>query len=272
MSNEITDFTETQLRELFTKVGLSRDLTERAIKDYERFRASELDELFFLSASELREVNTIRDVINRKATKNGWDIVDKILQDYLFYIDSKSKIAENYQKNKDWARVFYTAVYSDSSVDQESFIDYIEEVYQTKIKDVKQLQELTGIYKLNRWDNKLKDYKPVGEVEAKNNAIRELNEVLTGARFNKFERAIKKALVEGAKYKDLIQIKPEDYGLTEDSGKKQYTTILYAISSEYLLAESTVLSPKPRDIAEDLEAPLSVIMDSFLISRKVWIV
>lgn len=188
----------------------------------------------------------------------------------------KSQIAETYNKTKDWATVLNTDVYSDSYEAQESFIELIEETYNTKVKDVKQLQELTGIYKLDSWDEKLKDFKPAGEVEAKNNATRELDEVLTRARFNKLKRAIKTALDEGAKYKDLIQIKPEDYGLTESweycYSSDQYTTILWAISKEYLISEPgfTVLAPKPRDIAEDLEAPLSVIMDSFMLTRKVW--
>jgi replicative superfamily II helicase len=268
MNNEIKDFTATQLRGFFTEVGLSPELTERAIKDYERYRASELDELFFLSATELRDINTLSDVINRKKIKNGEDLVEEIFQSYMQYIDYKSQIAETYQKTKDWATVFNTDVYSDVYEAQESFIDYIEQTYQTKIKDIKQLQELTGIYKLNSWDEKLKEYKPVGDEEAKENAIRELDETLTRARFNKFSRAIGRALDEGAKYKDLIQIQAKDYGLPESwrycLASDQYTTILWAISLDYLLAEPsfTVLTPKPRDIAEDLEAPLSVIMDA----------
>lgn len=267
MNNEIKDFSATQLRGFFSGIGLSPDLTEKAIKDYERYRASELNELFFLSASELRDIKTLKDVINRKKIKNGDEVVEEILRDYLWYIDTKSKIAETYQKTKDWGTVFTTDVYSDSSKSQESFIDYIEEVYQTKIKDIKQLQELTGIYKLNSWDESLKDFKPVGEDEAKQNAIRELDETLTRARYNKFSRAIGKALDEGAKYKNLIQIKPQDYGLPESwkycLASDQYTTILWAISLDYFLREPgfIVLAPKPRDIAEDLEAPLSVVMD-----------
>lgn len=268
MNNEIKDFTVTQLRGFFTEIGLSPELTEKAIKDYERYRASELNELFFLSASELRDIKTLKDVINRKAIKNGEDLVEEILLNYLWYIDTKSKIAETYQKTKDWATVFNTDVYSDSYEAQESFIDYIEEVYQTKIKDIKQLQELTEIYKLNSWDEKLKNYKLVVDEEAKENAIRELDETLTRARFNKFSRAVGRALNEGAKYKDLIQIKPQDYGLPESweycLASDQYTTILWAISLDYFLREPgfIVLAPKPRDIAEDLEAPLSVIMDA----------
>ena len=270
MSNEITDFSAIQLREAFTQTGLPPELTERAIKDYMRFRASELDELFLLNEYQLRDFKTVRDIVigSRKKLKDGNELFDEILFNYLSYIDYKSQIAETYQKTKDWATVFNTDVYSDVYEAQESFIDYIEQTYQTKIKDIKQLQELTGIYKLNSWDEKLKEYKPVGDEEAKENAIRELDETLTRARFNKFSRAVSKALNEGAKYKDLIQIQPKDYGLPESwrycLASDQYTTIVWAISLDYLLAEPSfiVLAPKPRDIAEDLEAPLSVIMDA----------
>jgi len=270
MSNEITDFSAIQLREAFTQTGLPPELTERAIKDYMRFRASELDELFLLNEYQLRDFKTVRDIVigSRKKLKDGNELFDEILFNYLSYIDYKSQIAETYQKTKDWATVFNTDVYSDVYEAQESFIDYIEQTYQTKIKDIKQLQELTGIVKLNSWDEKLKDFKPVGEAEAKENAIRELDETLTRARFNKFSRAIGRALDEGAKYKDLIQIEPKDYGLPESwrycLASDQYTTILWAISLDYFLREPgfIVLAPKPRDIAEDLEAPLSVIMDA----------
>ena len=141
MNNEIKDFSAIQLREAFTQTGLPPELTERAIKDYERYRASELDELFLLRKYELNDINTIKDLItrNRKKLKDGNEIFDEVLYTYLSYIDYKSQIAETYQKTKDWATVFTTDVYSDVYEAQESFIDYIEQTYQTKIKDIKKL-------------------------------------------------------------------------------------------------------------------------------------
>jgi len=126
------------------------------------------------------------------------------LRDYLKY---KKQIAETYQESKDWGVVFSTSVYSDENEAQEAFIDYIEETYQTNVKDGKHLQKLTGITHLDSWDSKAGKYiTPDTEEEAKENAIRELEETVLNSRYSKYFRALKKALQEGAKYKDLLQI------------------------------------------------------------------
>ena len=179
------------------------------------------------------------------------------LESEIYSRDLKG-INEAYSKSKSWEDVISSDYFnSDENTSMEAFIDLVEDVYKTEIKDTKQLEELTGLITLLPKELTL-EY------------------ILTSSRYSKFSRAISKALEEGAKYKDLIQIKPKDYKLPESwSGclsSDQYTTILWAISFTYLLNEPgyTVLAPKPRDIAEDLEAPLSVIIDAFLISRKVW--
>jgi hypothetical protein len=179
------------------------------------------------------------------------------LESEIYSRDLKG-ITEAYSKSKSWEDVINSDYFnSDENTSMEAFIDLVEDVYKTEIKDIKQLDKLTGLITLLPKELTLEF-------------------ILTSSRYSKFNRAISKALDEGAKYKDLIQIKPKDYGLPETwSGclsSDQYTTILWAISFSYYLNEPgfTVLAPKPRDIAEDLEAPLSVIMDAFLISRKVW--
>ena len=179
------------------------------------------------------------------------------LESEIYSRDLKG-ITEAYSKSKSWEDVISSDYFNSYSYgSMEAFIDLVEDVYKTEIKDTKQLEELTGLITLLPKELTL-EY------------------ILTSSRYSKFSRAISKALEEGAKYKDLIQIKPKDYRLPESwSGclsSDQYTTILWAISDSYFLAEPgyTVLAPKPRDIAEDLEAPLSVILDAFLISRKVW--
>jgi len=268
------DYSEVTLRDIFTQAGLTSDLTERAIRDYQRYRESELSSLSILSGNDIKQIGAEALADKVRNLRSGGEIVAEILRDYLRYLNYKKQIAETYQESKDWGVVFSTSVYSDVKEAQESFIDYVEEVYQTKIKDIKQLQELTGIYKLNSWDEKLKEYKPVGEDEAKENAIRELDETLTRARYNKFSRAIGKALDEGAKYKDLIQIKPQDYGLPESweycLGSDQYSSILWALSIEFLINEpaSLMLLPDLRSIAQEIEAPYSVLMDCYNLTNK----
>jgi len=261
-------FSDIQLREIFNRAGLNSLDIDRAIADYTRYRESELSSLSLLSHRELQNLG--KDAF--KGLKQGGEIVDNILRDYLRYIDYKKEIAENYQESKDWGLVFSTSCYSDVKEAQESFIDYVEETYKTKVKDSKHLQELIGITHLDSWDKKAGKYiTPETEEGAKENAIRELEETITGARYSKYFRSLEKALQEGAKYKDLLLIEPKDFNLPETwSGtraKDKYSSMLYAISYEYIISEnSLMLLPNLRSIAEELEAPYSVLMDCY----KLW--
>jgi uncharacterized protein YaaR (DUF327 family) len=278
MSKEINKsyYTEEQLRNIFTKVGLSSQDTDRAIADYMRYRMSELSSLSVLTLEELTNLGEealIEEV--RKNLKDGKELVREIYVDYLRYINYKKQIAETYQESKDWGVVFSTSVYSDVKEAQESFIDYVEEIYQTKVKDGKHLQKLTGITHLDSWDSKAgKYFTPETEEEAKENAIRELEETVINSRYSKYFRALEKALQEGAKYKDLLQIKPQDYGLPKTwsgcLGSDQYSSILWALSFEYLINEpaSLMLLPDLRSIAQEIEAPYSVLMDCFNLTNR----
>ena len=186
------------------------------------------------------------------------------------YLKHLKEIREAYEESKDWGVVFSTSVYSDVKEAQESFIDYVEETYQTKVKDGKHLQKLTGITHLDSWDSKAGKYiTPDTEEEAKENAIRELEETVINSRYSKYFRALEKALQDGVKYKDLLQIKPQDFGLPKTwsgcLGSDQYSSILWAISFEFLINEpaSLMLLPDLRSIAQEIEAPYSVLMDCY---------
>lgn len=262
------DYSEVTLRDIFTQAGLNSDLTERAIRDYQRYRESELSSLSILSGNDIRQIGAealVDKVINLRI---GGEIVADILKVYLHYLNYKKQIAETYQESKDWGVVFSTSVYSDVEDAQEAFVDYVEETYQTKVKDSKHLQKLTGITHLDSWDSKAGKYiTPDTEEEAKENAIRELEETLIRSRYSKYFRALEKALQEGVKYKDLLQIKPQDFGLPKTwSGclsSDQYSSILWALSFEFLINEPASLAwlPSLRTIAEEIQAPYSVLMD-----------
>ena len=261
---------EATLRDIFTQAGLNSDLTERAIRDYQRYRESELSSLSILSGNDIRQIGAeaLEDKVRNLII--GGSIMLEILRDYLRYLNYKKQIAETYQESKDWGVVFSTSVYSDVKDTQEAFIDYVEETYQTKIKDAKHLQNLTGITHLDSWDSKAGKYiTPDTEEEAKENAIRELEETLIVSRHSKYFRALEKALQEGAKYKDLLQIKPQDFGLPKTwsgcLGSDQYSSILWAISFEFLINEPRSLAwlPSLRTIAEEIQAPYSVLMDCY---------
>ena len=169
------------------------------------------------------------------------------------YLNYKKQIAETYQESKDWDKVISTAVYSDVIASMEAFVDYVEETYQTKVKDGKHLQKLTGI---------------------KEETLEGLEETLINSRYSKYFRALRKALQEGAKYKDLLQIKPQDFGLPKTwsgcDGSDQYSSILWAINYEFLIENVGLLFYYPglRSIAEEIEAPYSVLMDCYKLTYE----
>lgn len=271
----LVDFSEIQLREIFTKAGLNSQDIDKAIADYMRYRESELSSLSILSYKDLQNLGAEAFTEEVFKLRQGGEIVEEILRDYLRYINYKKQIAETYQESKSWVKVFSTSVYSDVKEAQESFIDYVEETYQTKIKDAKHLQNLTGITHLDSWDSKAGKYiTPDTEEEAKENAIRELEETLINSKYSKYFRALERALQEGAKYKDLLQIKPQDYGLPKTwsgcLGSDQYSSILWALSFEFMINEpaSLMLLPDLRSIAQEIEAPYSVLMDCYNITNK----
>lgn len=247
------DYSEVTLRDIFTQAGLNSDLTERAIRDYQRYRESELSSLSILSGNDIRQIGAEALADKVSNLRRGGEIVEEILRDYLRYLNYKKQIAETYQESKDWDKVITTAVYSDVNEAQEAFIDYVEETYQTKVKDGKHLQKLTGITE---------------------ETLEGLEETVINSRYSKYFRALEKALQEGVKYKDLLQIKPQDYGLPKTwsgcLGSDQYSSILWALSFEFLINEpaSLMLLPDLRSIAQEIQAPYSVLMDCYNLTNK----
>lgn len=170
------------------------------------------------------------------------------------YLKHLKEIREVYEESKDWNKVISTAVYLYEEEAQEAFIDYVEEVYKTKVKDAKHLQKLTGI---------------------KAETLEGLEETVLNSRFSKYFRALETALQEGAKYKDLLQIKPQDFGLPKNFkrnrivGSDQYSSILWALSFEFLINEraSLMFLPDLRSIAQEIKAPYSVLMDAYKLTN-----
>ena len=181
-----------------------------------------------------------------------------------FYNRDLKGIKEAYSKSKSWEDVITSGYFnSDEATSMEAFIDFVEETYQTKIKDAKDLDKLTGIKSLlSKEPNIEKGKEPT------------LEYILTRAKNSKYFRALERALQEGAKYKDLLQIKPQDYGLPKTwsgcLGSDQYSSILWALSFEFLINEpaSLTLLPDLRSIAQEVEAPYSVLMDCYNLTNK----
>ena len=246
------DHSEATLRDLLTQDGLSPGLTERTIKDYRRHKGSDLSSLSLLTVDDIREIGAeaLEDKV-RELRIEGKPVGES-LGLYLNYLGFKKQIIETYQESKDWGDVYSTSVYSDVKEAQEAFIDYVEETYQTKVKDGKHLQKLTGITE---------------------ETLEGLEETVINSRYSKYFRALERALQEGATYPELLKIKPKEYGLPEKwnnvLGSDQYSTILWALSFEFLIDEpgDLMLLPDLRSIAQEIQAPYSVLMDCYKLTN-----
>ena len=270
----ITDYSRNQLRELFTSAGLREEDIEKAIEGYFTYRRGELSELSLLSMEGYKGLGG--DVYKEHilTLREGREIVYDILKQYLHYIDYKSKIDQTYRETEDWGEVLAKHVYHDIWEANEAFIDYIEDTYNTKIKDVDHLQELTGITHFSSYWKGGEQVEITNEEEQKERAKKELQDSLIKCREKKYIRALENAIREGATYKDLLKIKPQDFDLPEKWEGSLYhdqeSAIAWAINMEYNIDEPgrLMMFPSLRLIAEDLEAPYSFLMDIY--RRYTW--
>jgi len=157
----------------------------------------------------------------------------------------------------------------------EIFVRLVEEQEGVKITSAKQLQELTGITEIyGYWDEEKGKEVPYGnkkptKKEAQEEANKQIGDTFIQAMNYRYSKALEGILRAGGKYKDLLQIKPKEFNLPKTwSGaftKDQYTTIVSVICLEFLLGEpgGAMIHPSPRYIAQELEAPYSVIMDAY---------
>jgi hypothetical protein len=119
--------------------------------------------------------------------------------DLEVYARRRKTIEEKYQQTKSWDAVITSVVYYDEPTTQEAFIDTVEEVYGTKVKDPKHLLELTGI-SVDWTAATLKNFLQL--------CIYTNHEVKLGD-------AIEHDLKCGAKYSDILKYELKDYGLPE---------------------------------------------------------
>jgi hypothetical protein len=151
----------------------------------------------------------------------------------------------------------------------DAFLSIVEDEYKTKVKDGKHLQELTGIDELIGHTGKIK----LGTPAAREEAREQMKELFKDAVEYRYQTALEAALNSGAKYKDLLAIDPEAYGITGESiigtedaelarwdkGTYQKEKIREAIGFWASLMEGSLLRPDLHTIAEKLEAPYNEI-------------
>lgn len=249
-----------------------------------------------LSTLELDEEKIKEDITRgvsslTKALQNN-----PLIKDQLYKRSYEELKALGDQDSTYWIDILQQ-IYEDEAYLNEIFVRLVEEQYKTEITSAKQLQELTGITALyNYWDKDKgfleedkakslakKQKKPLSSYKAtpaqsKAEATRQLQELFTTAMYYRYSTTLEGMIEEGAKYKDLLQLKPEQFNLPEDWGKQpgclgtnQATTILWAIGFTLLISEGErdegigrfIYNPSLREIAKEIEAPYSVVMEAF---------
>lgn len=154
----------------------------------------------------------------------------------------REKMRTCYEESGSWHKVYTTEVYSDDQFCAEAFIDLVEQKAGEKVIDAPQLMRLT---RLNEETDTLEGFQ---------RTIRQ-------ARESQYERALENALDNGAKYKDLLEIDPKDFGFSldmisdyDESSFKQ-SAIRLTVAYWAGLMDSSLIRPGLRAVAEKLEAP-----------------
>lgn len=181
-------------------------------------------------------------------------------------------------ENKSYGDLF-TEIYEDETYLNEIFVRIVEETEGVAITSAKQLQELTGITEIyGYWDEEKGETVPYGDKkptkkEAQEIAFKQIEATFTSAMSYRYSKALEEILDAGGKYSDLLQVKPSFFNLPESwSGTlatDQYSSILWAIENAFLIGEpNTSVRPDLKAIAQEIEAPYSVLMDAHKICNK----
>lgn len=160
---------------------------------------------------------------------------------------SSTKIRSAYLESKDWNKVLVSDPYLNEPNAKSILLDYVEELYKTKVTGVDQLRDLLKVSK------DLQD---------------EVEYAFIVWNYNKYYRSLTEEIKRGKKYKDLFKITPANYNLPNTwrgcNTSDHYTTILRAVGDQFYLKDfDLAVLPGLRKIAKELEAPFSVIMDAF---------
>ena len=170
--------------------------------------------------------------------------------------------------HKNWTDLL-SEIFKDDSSLSEIFVRLVEEQEGVEITSAKQLQELTGIKELWGDEGEVELTKKQREEKAKS----QIAELFIQAMSYRYSNTLEGMIQAGAKYKDLLLIKPKDFNLPETwSGglaSDQYSSILWAIEDVFRLGEpNSSVRPDLKTVAKEIEAPYSVLMDAHKICNK----
>jgi hypothetical protein len=267
MSKDIYSKVIEDLRDEFIGIGDIKPSVKNILSSLIKNKAEEY-KLHKIKPTEeelKKEINIILGTVADNIIKSS-EYKDKL------YKKSYDKLKALGDEGKSYGDLF-TEIYSDEDYLCDIFIRLVEEQEGGVITSAKQLQELTGITEIKGyWDEdkretvQYKDKTISTKKEAQEEAKKQIEETFIQGMYNRYFTTIEDMLEAGAKYKDILLLSPKDFNLPEQwSGtlaKNKEEVILWAISFTYLVNEqSLMLLPGLRLIAEEIEAPYSVLMD-----------
>jgi hypothetical protein len=265
------------LKELTEKIVNEGSYANKIVNSY--LQDQEVEALLLIRSGEKEE--ELKDYFEIKRS-NSLKLVIKSLIETPEAKDSLYKKSYEYLKafereNKSYGDLF-TEIYEDNDYLNEIFVRIVEEQEKVTITSAKQLQELTEITEIyGYWDEDKGETIPYGDKkptkkEAQEIAFKEVEGTFITAMSYRYSMALENILKAGGNYKDLLQIKPSYFNLSETwSGgitTDQYSSILWAIINVFRLTEPTgVVRPDLKTIAQDIEAPYSALIDAYKISN-----
>ncbi len=158
-------------------------------------------------------------------------------------IDAILKIDEKLAQGLTYNDIFTSIIYRDCPDPNHALLNHVEERFNVKVRDAKQLQDLTGI-----------DIAYMSDIE--NSYCMALED--------RYSIAITEILHNNGKYQDLLALNPSDFGLPEQwdglaKGMNKEKIILKAIFFHFHLGEEIFRTPL-REVAKLIDAPYSEIL------------
>jgi hypothetical protein len=215
-----------------------------------------------------KDINTLLETVVSTIIKSR-EYKDKL------YKKSYDKLKALGDESKSYGDLF-SEIYDDEEYLCDIFIRLIEEEEGVVITSAKQLQELTGIEEIKGyWDADkgevipYKDKTISTKKEAQEEAKKQIEQTFIQGMYNRYFTTIEDMLDAGAKYKDILLLSPKDFNLPDQwSGtlaKNKEEVILWAIGFTYQINEpsSLMMLPSLRTVAEEIEAPYSILMDCY---------
>lgn len=267
------------LQELVGELGKKQPFAESLVNSYLQDLVAQA-QLLLKSGSK---VENLQEYCLQELRGRVMDnVVEALIKSSEFkdslYKESYERLKALGDESKSYGDLF-TEIYQDETYLNEIFVRIVEETEGVAITSAKQLQELTGITEIyGYWDEEKGETVPYGDKkptkkEAQEIAFKQIEATFTSAMSYRYSKALEDILDAGGKYSDLLQVKPSYFNLPETwSGclpTDQYSSILWALESTFLIGEpNTSVRPDLKAIAQEIEAPYSVLMDAHKICNK----